>query len=488
MNVTIRKKFFIGFFILFFIAAILCHQVMAAMLEKYTMTNLEENMTSLQYATTQYMKQFEQLHPQDQNFFVEQSNTIANELSKLNAQSVALYDSKGQFLYEAAPVDRPLLMEQQRYQANVGENSSEELKQAFQNKASYTIQPVEDGTILYFAYPLYMSDTFYGVIRFTADYSDVFLHNEKLLRSFTFLTVLLFCGVYFISLWILNRFIRRLQDVTEATKRMTAGDYQPISANGVSDEIGELAQNFQLMQRQIQQHIQTIEQEKEKVLLLEEKRTNFFHNVTHELKTPLTTISGYAQIIGEREFDDVEFLRKASRKIRNESERLNEMVTQLLALSKYKSTISDRPHETFDLFPLLQSVCEDMQMKADLFDMKIQLNGHSFMMHGNPNEIQQLFINLIDNSIRHGEVGQDVEITVDEEIVVANPCTPIPSAIIDNIFEPFVHSKLEGSSGLGLFICADIIARHHGTIQFEEKEGKAYIKLYIPLQKQDGNI
>lgn len=488
MKLTIQKKFFIGFFFVFFIAAGLSNQIMAKMLEKYTMTNLEEAVTSLQYSSTQFIKQFEQLHPQSGNFVVEHSDKLANELSKLNDQSVALYDSKGQFLYEAVPIDRPILIEQQRYQASVGENSSEELIQAFQNKSAYTIQPLREGTLLYFAYPLYLNGTLYGVVRFTADYTDVFLHNKRLLRTFTLLTVLLFCGVYLISLLLSNQFIRRVKEVTTATKRMTTGDYEPIAANNATDEIGELALNFQQMQLQIQQHIHTIEKEKEKVLLLEEKRTTFFHNITHEFKTPLTTISGYAQIIGERAFDDIEFLQKATVKIRTESKRLNEMVTQLLALSKYQTSAPDTPREMIDVYPIMQSVCEDLQMKADPRNMKIHLNGRPYIVQANPGEIRQLFLNVIDNAILHGTLGGSIEIIVDGEIAVTNPCAPIPPAIAENIFEPFVHRRLEGSSGLGLFICADITARHSGTIQFEEKDGQAEIRIQIPQQQQFGNM
>src|SRR5690606_17203226 len=162
----------------------------------------------------------------------------------------------------------------------------------------------------------------------------------------------------------------------------------------------------------------TIEREKEKVLLLEEKRTTFFQNITHEFKTPLTTISGYAQIIGEREFNDIEFLQKASVKIRTESERLNEMVTQLLALSKYQSTVLDTPHEMLDVYPIMQSVCEDLQLKADRNNVKIHLKGHPYIVLGNPGEIRQLLLNVIDNAILHGTPGGSVDINVDEEIMV----------------------------------------------------------------------
>lgn len=487
MKWTIRKKFFIGFFLLFSVAAVIFNSVLANMLEKHTITNLESNVANLQFATKQYMKQFEQLHKQDGSFFTNDSSSIASELSKINAQSVALYDTEGHFLYEAVPIDQPLLIEHQRYQKDIDNESSGELKQAFQNKSAYTIQPVEDGTLLYFAFPLYLDNTFHGVIRFTADYTDVFQHNKRLLTSFTILTFLLFLGVFLISLLIINQLTKPLHDLTNATKRMAQGDYQPMPAIKRTDELGELSKQFKLMQHEIKQHIQTIEFEKEKVMLLEEKRTTFFNNVTHELKTPLATISGYAQVIGEKDFDDAVFLNKAAKRIRSESDRLNEMVTQLLTLSKYQSTILNSLMEKIDLFSLAQSIAEDMQLKATQYDMNIVLSGEPYNVLGNRNELKQLFINLIDNAIQHGKPGHDIDIAFFNQIHIKNVCSPIPPNVSAHIFEPFVHRKKEGSTGLGLFICADIVSRHKGTILFEETSGQAIVTITLPCWQQDGN-
>ncbi|MCG7346167.1 HAMP domain-containing histidine kinase [Sporosarcina sp. ACRSL] len=487
MNWTIRKKFFVGFLLLFSVAAFLFNFVLANMLEIHTTSNLESRVNTLQYATKQYMKQYEQLHKQDGNFFTVDSYAIANELSKIHAQSVALYDTAGQFLYEAAPIDQPLIIEHQRYQTNVDNESSEELIQAFQNKSAYTIQPVSNGTLLYFAFPLYIDTTFHGVIRFTADYTDVFQHNKRLISSFTLLTVLLFLGVFIISLFILNQLTKPLHNLTNATKQMAQGDYQPIPALNRTDEVGKLAKHFKLMQHEIQQHIQTVELEKEKVMLLEEKRRVFFNNVTHELKTPLATISGYAQIIGEKDFDDAAFLSNAALKIRSESDRLNEMVTQLLALSKYQSKTPTKLTEVIDLFPLVQSIAEDMQIKTTQHDMNIVVSGDPYFILGNENEIKQLFINLIDNAIQHGKLGHDINIEVRDHILIRNSCSPVPPTILKHIFEPFIHRKKEGSTGLGLFICANIVDRHKGTIKFEEVSGQAVVAITIPRWQHDGN-
>ena len=93
------------------------------------------------------------------------------------------------------------------------------------------------------------------------------------------------------------------------------------------------------MKRQIKNQIVTISNEKEKVVALEATRTEFFNNVTHELKTPLTTISGYAQILQQENFNDDEFGDYALERIEKESERMHRMVVALIEVSKNKSDI-----------------------------------------------------------------------------------------------------------------------------------------------------
>ncbi|GKV66195.1 MULTISPECIES: HAMP domain-containing sensor histidine kinase [unclassified Sporosarcina] len=488
MKWTIRKKFLIGYFILFTLAAFLVQQIMKDSLEANSQALIESDMAKLQHTTREYSKQFVQIHSAQNNLITEYGSRIAQELSKLQKQSVALYGPDGSFIYETVPVDQPLLIENQVYQTNSQEADYPELKAAFANQASFTQQDTDKGTLIYFAYPLYIQDEFIGVLRFTADYTDLFERNESVVRSFTVLIISLFIGVFLISFVITTQITKPLTRLTKATKQVAERNYHTKVRVNSKDELAELAASFNEMQHHIEQHIERVEEEKDKVLLLEKTRTSFFNNVTHELKTPLATISGYAQIIGEPEFDDPDFLRKATEKIRMESERMNRMVIDLIELSKSESDIVRREQKPIHILPLVSSVCEDLSIKAKQQQTAINIEGKDFIVLGNQDELRQIFINVMDNAVKYGIPGTAIVVKLSATTVtVRNACQPVPEKIATHVFEPFIHTKGLGSSGLGLTISKQLTERHGGTISFEDQGGIVDVSIVFPQWQQDGN-
>lgn len=488
MKWTIRKKFLLGYFILFTFAAFTVHQVMKVSLETNSQLMIESELTKLEHTTREHMKQFTLLHPPKQDLFKEYGGLIAQELSKLHKQSVALYDQDGHFLYEAIPIDQPKSLENQTFQTDLQNNQNRELMYAFTNKAAFTPVDVKNGKLIYFSYPVYIHDHFYGVLRFTGDYTDMFAHNEKILYSFTILTISLFVGVFFISLLLTSQIIKPLLRLTKATKQVAAGQYDADVQVKTGDELEELAKNFIEMKQKIKDHIDMIEQEKDKVMLLEKSRTAFFNNVTHELKTPLTTISGYAQIIGDQGFDDLDFLQKAADKIRTESERLNTMVIELIELSKREADPIFKKREAIHILPLLTSICEDMSLKARKQQMEIEVTADDLIVCGKKDELRQVIINVLDNAIKYGVNGKRILVSIyGESITVTNDSEEVAQPIIEHAFEPFVHTQRKGSSGLGLYICKQIISNHNGTISLSYENGKVMISIHLPRWQQNGN-
>ncbi|MGM7681155.1 ATP-binding protein [Cytobacillus sp. Hm23] len=488
MKWTIRRKFFLGFCILFTLAAIVVNHVLKTSLETNSHAMIESELGKLQYSSREHIKKFSQLHPTDENLLKKYGSTIAQELSKLYKQSISIYDQEGVFLYEAVPIDRPLLLGNQTFQSNLEANESVSLNQAFNNKSAFSVNHVANGSLVYFSYPLYIQGEFYGVLRFTGDYTELFANNREILKSFTVLTFSLFFGVFIISLLLTNQIIKPLHRLTAATKLMAAGDYSTNVYAKTGDEIEVLTTSFNEMKKKIQGHIEIIEKEKEKVMLLEKSRTTFFNNVTHELKTPLATISGYAQIIGEKDFNDAFFLQKAAKKIRLESNRLNEMVIELLELSKKEADPILKKNEVLHLYPLLSSVCEDMSLKAERQQMKIVLLGDDFVVQGNEDELRQVFINVLDNAIKYGLTEEQIVVSITgETITVVNRSHSIAESIVEHAFEPFVHTQRRGSSGLGLYICKQIILRLNGTISFHYEDGRAITTINLPRWQQNGN-
>lgn len=461
---------------------------MKASLEENSETMIRSELTKLQHTTREHVKQFALLNPPNDDLFREYGFTIAQELRKLHKQGVALYDREGQLLYETVPLEHPLLVEYGLNMTPSEEEQNTELIQALKGKSSYTKVDYSEGTLIYFAYPLYIHDQFYGVLKFTGDYTELFAHNEKILHNLTVWSFVLFAGVFLISFLLTSQMIRPLLQLTKATKQIAAGEYEIEVNVKTGDEIEELTKSFNEMQKKIKEHISLIEMEKEKVVQLEKSRTSFFNNVTHELKTPLAVISGYAQIIGEEDFEDTEFLRKAANKIRLESDRLNAMVIELIELSKDQVSTALKEMGPVDLHSLVTSTCEDMNIKACKRQMKLEIDGNGFITLGNQDELRQVFINVLDNAIKYGDEQGRIVISINKStITVCNNCAPIPEYIIANAFEPFIHTSGKGSSGLGLYICKQIITRHNGTISFQYENGMANLSIKLPLWQQNGN-
>lgn len=488
MKWTIRKKFLIGYFILFTFTAFFVQQIMKDSLEANSQALIESDMAKLQHTTREYSKQFSQIHSAETDLFSVYGSKIAQELSKLQKQSVALYGPDGSFIYETVPVDQPLLIENQVYQTNSQEANYPELKAAFANQASFTRQDTDNGTLIYFAYPLYIQDEFIGVLRFTADYTDLFERNDSVLKSFTFLIISLFVGVFLISFVITTQITKPLIRLTKATKQVAEGNYQAKVRVNSKDELAVLATNFNEMQHNIERHIDRVEKEKDKVLLLEKTRTTFFNNVTHELKTPLATISGYAQIIGELDFDDPEFLRKATKKIHLESERMNRMVIDLIELSKSETDIELKERKPVPILPLVTSVCEDMGMEAKNERMTIEIEGGDFIVFANQDELRQIFINVLDNAFKYGLPDTVICVVLSgSAVTVSNTSTPVPEQIAKHVFDPFIHTKGIGSSGLGLTIAKQLTERYGGTISFDDQNGNVEVSIVFPNRQQVGN-
>lgn len=484
MKWSIRTKFFIGLLLLFSIAAILVLHVVKATLQTNSEQAIEAELTKLQHTTREHIKQFMLIQPPKEDLFQEYGAIITQQLSKLHQQSVTIYNSEGTLLNEAILVEQPILMTYRSTQASPDKLESDDLALAFANKSAFTIVGVEGGKLVNFSYPLYIHGHYYGVLRFTGDYSNLFSANERILQGLTLFIICLFISVFLLSFLLISQMLKPLLRLTKATKQVAAGNYDIDVRAKTGDEIEQLTNSFHDMKQEIRRKIETIKKEKDKVLLLEKSRRTFFNNVTHELKTPLTTISGYAQIIGADNFSDQAFLQKAARNIREESDRLSDLVVEVINISK-KDAAPVKTKETIDLYPFLSAICEDMSLKARKHKMSISLSGEDFIIDGVKNELKQVFINVLDNAIKYGMSGETIDVAISKQtIIVENESLPIEKAVLKHIFEPFVHTakhgQEKGSSGLGLYICSQIISSHKGTISFAYENGIATLQITFP--------
>ncbi len=217
----------------------------------------------------------------------------------------------------------------------------------------------------------------------------------------------------------------------------------------------------------------------------EKMRREFTANVTHELKTPLTSISGYAEMIasGLVEPDDVQGFAK---KIHKESGRLLSLIGDIIELSRLDESSSGENFAPVNLASIAKEVAEDLKSNAEKHNVTINADTKKVVIKGNRNQLYELVYNLCDNGIRYNREGGQVSITVDSDdngkyIRVSDTGIGIPAKHHSRIFERFYRvdksrSKETGGTGLGLAIVKHIAERHSGTVTVESnKNGTTFI-------------
>lgn len=206
---------------------------------------------------------------------------------------------------------------------------------------------------------------------------------------------------------------------------------------------------------------------------------NYLHTLTHELKSPLAAIRGAAELLDEEM--PLADRRRFIKNIRNESQRLQQVVEQLLGLAALEKRQGLEHVETVDITPLLQRLCQDKQpmlqekglvFESD-FDEKVKLGGERFLL-------QQALSNLIDNAIDFSPYGGTITLRsriVDEQwqFSVADQGPGIPEYALGRVFERFYSltrpDSGKRSSGLGLSFIHEVAQLHGGTVTLQNRDG-----------------
>ena len=213
----------------------------------------------------------------------------------------------------------------------------------------------------------------------------------------------------------------------------------------------------------------------------EKIRREFTANVSHELKTPLTTISGYAELMsnGLVKPEDVTVV---SGKMKSESDRLLALIEDIMRLSELDETDDEKSFEQFDLTDLIDEVTEKLKPKAEEHNVTVNIPKSKHFIIANRPMMFELFYNLIDNAIKYNKRGGSVTVTVSQSdkgtaIAVTDTGIGVDKNHHARIFERFYRvdksrSKKIGGTGLGLSIVKHIAAYHGGTVEIESETGK----------------
>jgi len=227
---------------------------------------------------------------------------------------------------------------------------------------------------------------------------------------------------------------------------------------------------------------------------LEKMRSEFVANVSHELRTPLTSIQGFVETLKEGAINDPEKAQYFLEIIEKQSNRLNNLIEELLQLSKIESQEIAMNLQSIDLRDLIDKTISEFKKKIEQKDHKIKINisPQLPLVKADPEQIEVVFRNLLDNAVKYTPDGGEIYISALEKakniyIEVVDNGIGISSEHLPRIFERFYRANKDrsrklGGTGLGLAIVKHIVQAHQGTIGVESKPGKGS-KFFFTLPK-----
>ena len=271
--------------------------------------------------------------------------------------------------------------------------------------------------------------------------------------------------------WLISRWVARpLQRMVTAARAVADGDYRANLPLAGPREVQDLSTEFNQMVSKVQQSRQA--------------QRDFVANVSHELKTPLTSIQGFAQAILDGTAGDAAAQRHAAGVIFDESQRLHRLVEGLLDLARLDAGQAALSFASLDMAVLVQAVVERMSVPAGEKGVHLEAQVRALpSLVADGDRLAQVFTNLIDNAITHTPPGNSVRVTAvmqGEALLfsVEDSGPGIPPEEIGRIFERFyqVDRARRGGggrgAGLGLAISREIVLAHGGTISAESTLGR----------------
>jgi signal transduction histidine kinase len=477
---------------------------------------------------------------------------FASRLSKESGIRVIIYSSQ-----------KKLLADSENSQEKVTRLT--ELEEAFKNNGNraYSQREIDGQKKLFFAFPIMYSGKIIGGVVFINSLSDI----EKNKRNISILVLIAFLAgtviILIVSIILSGTITKPLKVLNRSAIKISKGDYFGKIDIKTGDEVGVLANTFNLMMDEVANKINSIDFEKAKlgailesmgegvvayngtnevladnaisrslikeeaedwifgivekvrkgrqrlvveksinnknllicatllnheelkngvVLIinditelrnLQEKQKNFITNVSHELKTPLTTILGYVDLLKEQG-QDRRIFETSIEYLESSAERLKRLVDDLIDLSSLKRFEFEIEKRSIDITGLIKDTVGQMALKAKKFNIEIETDlPYLGEIMADPIRVKQAIVNVLDNAIKYSQKGKIKVKLVEEEmrilLDIEDKGCGIPKDLMDKIFEPFyrvdkARSREIGGNGLGLSITREIVEKHGGEI------------------------
>jgi signal transduction histidine kinase len=263
--------------------------------------------------------------------------------------------------------------------------------------------------------------------------------------------------------------------LTEASVEMSKGNLAQAVPGEGDDEIGQLVRSFNAMSRQVSE--------------VDASQREFLANAAHDLRTPLTTITGYTQAMRDGLITDPEAQERTLTTIANESERMSRLIRDLLDLVRLQTGQLALYRQPTPVKELLSAVTERFQVQADAKEIELVVDAENISIAIDRDRIARVLDNLLANAVRHTPNGGSIHlhgmtIPAGVELMVEDSGPGISPSLLPRLFQRYVRGEDSSDrNGLGLAVAREIVNAHGGTIAAENRpEGGARIRIVLPRQ------
>lgn len=271
-----------------------------------------------------------------------------------------------------------------------------------------------------------------------------------------------------------KKIVRPLKEILKGIKKMTEGVYSTRIDFNAENEFAEIKDAFNFMAEEIQ----TSEIERNK---LENSRQQLLVDISHDLKTPLTSIRGYAKALNDGMVDDEEKVKKYLNIIYNKSERATLLIENLHEFTKLDNSQYKINKEEQDFSEFVREIVSEFynEFEEKHFELEIDLPEHEIMYKFDKLEMERAISNIISNVLKYNPSGTKARIELSNDnhgiqLIIEDDGIGIDENLKENIFDPFTRGdkarRTKGGTGLGLSITNKIIQKHGGSLILEQCE------------------
>ena len=335
---------------------------------------------------------------------------------------------------------------------------------------------------------LHVNESLQGIIWATKDAVASELNTNLFWSWSKFIIPIFFIVDIVVLYWRLIRRYRQMQlrHIISELHYIADGNYDHRIPFQLS---GDLAKIVSSVNGLVDSTVAAIEDERK----IEKSKDELITNVSHDIRTPLTSIIGYLGLIEDRQFHSQDDLLKYTHTAYVKAKQMKLLVDDLFEYTKVRQPSVPLYATNFDMVQLVEQLAADFKLEAEKKGMVIQVQADppSLMMDGDTEKLVRVFNNLLSNALKYGKGGKQIIISVEKIgleaiITVKNNGQPIPKKSLDQLFDRFYRveesrSQETGGTGLGLAIAQSIVALHGGYIYAKSDTNWTSFIIHLPL-------